>query len=102
MPDFTLTPDEDTHAPRQLRLVATGLADTAEVPTAHRGRPDPPPCYVPCEACGTLVLLGHHGGWCAPSGRYACEDVCGAVDAWGGHAAAQRVASVSRPPVPGR
>jgi len=58
MPDFTLPPDEDAHAPRQLRLVARGLADTAAVPTAPRGRPDPPPCYVPCEACGTLVLLG--------------------------------------------
>ena len=39
MPDFTLTPDEPLDTPsRQLRLVTTGLADTAEIP-----RPPPQP-----------------------------------------------------------
>ena len=38
------------------RPVATGLAPTAEVPTA-RGT-DHPPAYAPCEACGQQVLLG--------------------------------------------
>ena len=45
-------------SPRQLRLVATGLADTAEVSPSNRGKPDPQPCYVPCEACGVHVLMG--------------------------------------------
>jgi hypothetical protein len=59
MSDFLLTPDAESARPaRQLRLVATGLADTAEVPRSHRARPAPPPCYVPCEACGGMVLVG--------------------------------------------
>jgi hypothetical protein len=55
MPAFLLEPDVDS-MPRQLRQVATGLADTAEIPRSKR--PAPPPCYAPCEACGVSVLTG--------------------------------------------
>lgn len=68
MSDLTLTPDEPLDLPaRPLRLVATGLADTAEVPRSPRR--DPPPCYVPCEACGTAVLHG-----CTPPGERVALD----------------------------
>jgi hypothetical protein len=60
MSDFTLEFDvpEDARPARDrsLRAVSTGLAPTAAVPK-QRG-PDRPPCYVPCEACGVLVLTG--------------------------------------------
>jgi len=57
MSDLTLTPDDEAGAPpRQLRLVATGLADTAAVPRSNT--PGPPPCHVPCAACGVSVLMG--------------------------------------------
>ena len=60
MPDFFLEPDEleperpERHRP--VRLVASGLADTAEVPRSTRAEPEP--CYAPCEACGASVLTG--------------------------------------------
>jgi len=61
MTDFTLTPDEpelpDASA-RPLRLVATGLAPTADIPTARRKTPELPPCYAPCPRCGVDVLTG--------------------------------------------
>ena len=41
---------------RAVRLVASGLADTAEVPRSTRA--EPAPCYGPCEACGASVLTG--------------------------------------------
>jgi hypothetical protein len=60
MADFLLEPDEvEPERPerhRAVRLVSTGLADTAEVPRSTR--PAPPPCYAPCEACGASVLTG--------------------------------------------
>jgi hypothetical protein len=60
MTDFTLEPDEieperpERHRP--VRLVATGLAPTAEPPRATK--PPPPPCYTACEGCGAAVLTG--------------------------------------------
>jgi hypothetical protein len=61
MTDFLLEPDEiEPERPerrRPVRLVRTGLAPTAEVPTQRRGH-ETPPCYVPCEACGVQVLMG--------------------------------------------
>src|SRR5262245_9026097 len=57
MSDITLTPDEPLGASsRQLRLVTTGLADTADLPRSKH--PEALPCYGPCEACGTQVLVG--------------------------------------------
>ena len=57
MPDFCLDPDEvEPERRRPVRLVASGLADTAEVPRSTRAEPEP--CYAPCEACGALVLTG--------------------------------------------
>jgi hypothetical protein len=69
MPDFLLEPDEiepapdeiepETHTPpRPVRMVSTGLAPTAEVPTTKRRKPDPPPAYAPCDVCGAAVLTG--------------------------------------------
>ena len=62
MSDFTLTPDEPldlAETPtRQLRLIATGLAPTADVPVHSRSKPDAPPCSAPCGTCGALVLTG--------------------------------------------
>jgi hypothetical protein len=62
MSDFLLEPDElDPERParsRPVRLVATGLADTAALPPSATRGPDRPPCYAPCEACGALVLTG--------------------------------------------
>jgi len=55
MADFLLEPDRPERR-RPVRLVATGLADTAEVPRSTRA--EPAPCYVPCEACGQAVLHG--------------------------------------------
>jgi hypothetical protein len=61
MTDFTLTPDApelpDTPA-RSVRLVATGLAPTAELPAPRRKTPELPPCYAPCPRCGDRVLTG--------------------------------------------
>ena len=60
MIDFTLEPDEiepeRSERRRPVRMVGTGLADTEEVP--YSTRPAPPPCTVPCEACGQVVLSG--------------------------------------------
>ena len=60
MADFTLFADdlftEEPSPARPVRLVSTGLADTAEVPTSTK--PAPPPAYAPCPACGHLVLSG--------------------------------------------
>ena len=60
MADFLLEPDElEPERPerrRPVRLVASGLADTAEVPRSTRAEPEP--CYAPCEACGASVLTG--------------------------------------------
>ena len=57
MADFLLEPDEvEPERRRSGRLVASGLADTAEVPRSTRA--EPAPCYGPCEACGASVLTG--------------------------------------------
>ena len=60
MPDLILFPEEvlaeEPSPARPVRLVSTGLADTAEVPTSTK--PAPPPAYAPCPACGHLVLSG--------------------------------------------
>jgi len=57
MPDFTLEPGAiEPERRRPVRLVASGLADTAEVPRAPR--PEPSPCYAPCAVCGQVVLTG--------------------------------------------
>ena len=45
MPDFMLEPDE-LDPERPVRLVSTGLADTAEVPTRRHGK-EHPQCYAP-------------------------------------------------------
>ena len=61
MGDLTLTPDEPDlpETPtRQVRLVATGLAPTADLPVRSRTTAEPSPCYAPCGACGVLVLTG--------------------------------------------
>jgi hypothetical protein len=61
MSDFTLEPDqiepEHPERSRPVRLVSTGLAPTADVPTSRRTR-DHPRCSAPCEACGAPVLTG--------------------------------------------
>src|SRR2546429_9998259 len=62
MADLTLTADEsldlaETPA-RQVRLVSTGLAPTADIPVSGRGKADPRPCYAPCQGCGAQVLTG--------------------------------------------
>jgi len=66
MADFTLEPDDLEAArpdrARAARLVSTGLTPTAAIPPATRTK-EPPPCYVPCEAWGALVLTG-----CPPTG----------------------------------
>ena len=60
MPDFMLEPDElDPECPdrrRPVRLVATGLADTAEGPTTRTK--DKPPAYTACPQCRQAVLTG--------------------------------------------
>ena len=72
MSDFTLEPDEIEPEPparsRPVRLVSTGLAPTAEVPS-QRCTPEPLPCYGPCEACGGMVLVGR-----TPSGQRLALD----------------------------
>jgi len=71
MASFTLEPDElEPERPdrrRPVRLVATGLADTAEVPRSTRAAPAP--CSAPCEACGASVLTGK-----TPAGVRLCLD----------------------------
>jgi hypothetical protein len=61
MPEFMLEPDQiDTDSPERSRApreVSSGLAPTADVPT-KKHKKEPAPCYVPCEACGQLVLMG--------------------------------------------
>jgi hypothetical protein len=60
--DFTPEPGEiepkRSERRRPVRLVSTGLAPTAAVPTPTRRTPDDPPCYAPCTDCGVLVLAG--------------------------------------------
>ena len=60
MPDFFLEPDEiepeRPARPSPVHLVSGGLHPTAEVPPSRRK--DHPPVYVPCEACGTMVVTG--------------------------------------------
>ena len=64
MPDFMLEPDaiEEPERPERRsppRLVATGLAPTAEAPVPRVSKkPDAPPVYAPCPACQALVLRG--------------------------------------------
>ena len=62
MTDFMIEPDElDPERPerrRPVRMVSTGVAPTAAVPTTRPRQPDPPPCYGPCAACGVAVLTG--------------------------------------------
>ena len=68
MADFLLEPDEiERPTRRPVRLVSTGLADTAEVPRSTRA--EPAPCYGPCEACGVSVLTGK-----TPAGVRLCLD----------------------------
>ena len=70
--DFTLEPDEiepDRPALRPVRLVATGLAPTAELPRSPRKKPERPPVYVPCPTCGGMVLTGE-----TPAGGLLCLD----------------------------
>jgi hypothetical protein len=61
MPDFMLEPDaiEPERPVRGTppRLVSTGRAPTAEVPTQRAGK-ETPPCYAPCLLCGTMILSG--------------------------------------------
>jgi hypothetical protein len=63
MPDFMLEPEEiePVRASRRVRMVATGVAPTADISPSRPGK-EPDPCYVPCEACGVLVLLGATAG----------------------------------------
>jgi hypothetical protein len=58
MPDFTLEPDDGTAdpTPRATRLVSSGLAPTAPVPTARTK--ETPPCRTTCVDCGVTVLTG--------------------------------------------
>jgi hypothetical protein len=68
-PDFMLDPDElepERPAHRPVRLVATGLAPTAEVPSGRRKHAEAA-CYVPCSLCSAMVLTGAttSGQWLA-------------------------------------
>jgi hypothetical protein len=58
MPDFTLEPDDGMPdaTPRATRLVQSGLAPTAPVPTARVK--ETAPCLGPCADCGARVLTG--------------------------------------------
>jgi hypothetical protein len=60
MPDFFFEPDEiEPERPARshpVHLVSGGLHPTAEVPTSRLK--DHPPVYVPCEACGVMVVTG--------------------------------------------
>ena len=61
MTDFTLEPDEldpDRPVRRSGRLVASGLAPTAEVPPPRGRTTEPVPAYGPCPTCGRPVLAG--------------------------------------------
>jgi hypothetical protein len=62
MPDFFLEPDEIEPARPEHRtpprLVSTGLAPTAEVPTVRAKGKDAQPAYAPCVLCGQPVLTG--------------------------------------------
>jgi hypothetical protein len=62
MTDLTLTADEALATPempsRQVRMVSSGLAPTADVPVSSRTKRESPPCYAPCTVCGALVLTG--------------------------------------------
>jgi hypothetical protein len=76
MPDFMLEPDEiEPERPerrRPVRLVSTGLADTAEAPPSARRGQEHPPCYVLCRTCNSPVLLGQ-----TPSGVQVALNVSG-------------------------
>ena len=60
MPDFLFEPDEiepeRPARPGPVHLVSGGLHPTADLPTSRRQ--DHPPVYVPCEACGAMVVTG--------------------------------------------
>ena len=61
MPDFFLEEPDEIEPERPVRpgpvhLTSGGLHPTAEVPPSRRK--DHPPVYVPCEACGAMVVLG--------------------------------------------
>lgn len=57
MSEFLLTAEEPLEAAtKTTHLASSGLAPTADVPTT-KGK-ETPPCYAPCEACGTPVLTG--------------------------------------------
>jgi hypothetical protein len=64
MSDFLLEPDaiEEPDRPERRsppRLVATGLAPTAETPVPRASKkPDAPPAYAPCPGCKVPVLRG--------------------------------------------
>jgi hypothetical protein len=49
-----IEPERPTRRPT--RIVSTGIAPTADVPRSTK--PDAPPAYASCEACGTQVLMG--------------------------------------------
>jgi len=66
MADFMLEPDEiEPEKPERLgrarpvRIVSTGLAPTADMPTGKRSTSAAPPAYGPCPQCGMEVLRGH-------------------------------------------
>lgn len=60
MAEFMLEPEEIESEPRTpyraTRVVSTGIAPTATVPTSRK--PAPAPCHVPCADCGQMVLRG--------------------------------------------
>ena len=57
MSEFLLTAEEPLEAAAKPgRLVSSGLAPTADLPST-RGK-ETPPQYAPCEGCGTQVLVG--------------------------------------------
>src|SRR5215510_9128774 len=61
---FMLEPDDiEPERPERsrVRMVATGLAPTEDVPRNTRQKP-PQPCYGPCPRCGAQVLCGDMPG----------------------------------------
>src|SRR5262245_43565280 len=59
MPDFLLTPDDEEATDAQGRLFElAGLHPEADIPATKRKGRELPPCYVPCEGCGGMVLQG--------------------------------------------
>ena len=62
MPDFTLEPDEiEPERPVRsspVHLSSGGLHPTEAVPESRRKGKDAAPVSLPCEACGSMVVLG--------------------------------------------